>query len=66
MKKDVQIGVGNLQLCGGHAAGCEVRVHALVDMFNADDTEGVIQVEASNAFNSINRNIHKTLLKTIK
>ena len=57
LKKDVQIGVGNLQLCGGHAGGCEVGVHALVDMFNDDDTEGVIQVDASNAFNSINRNI---------
>ena len=30
MKKDVQIGVGNLQLCGGHAGGCEVGVHAVV------------------------------------
>ena len=57
MKEDVLTGVGNLQLCGGHAGGCEVGVHALVDLFNDDDTEGVIQVDASNAFNSINRNI---------
>ena len=37
--------------------GCEVGVHAVVDMFNDEDTEGVIQVDASNAFNSINRKV---------
>ena len=57
LKKDVQVSVGNLQLCGGHVGGCEVGVHAVVDMFNDDDTEGVIQIDASNAFNSINRNL---------
>ena len=51
------VGVGNLQLCGGHAGGCEVSRHALVDLFTQDDAEGVIQLDASNAFNSINRNI---------
>ena len=40
-----------------HAGGCEVGVHAVVDMFNDEDTEGIIQVDASNAFNSINRQI---------
>ena len=57
MKQDIQHGVGNLQLCGGHAGGCEVGVHSVVDLFNDEDTEGVIQVDASNAFNSINRKI---------
>ena len=46
-----------MQLCGGHAGGCEVGVHAVMDMFNDDITEGVIQVDASNAFNSLNRNL---------
>ena len=32
-------------------------MHAVVDMFNDDTTEGVIQVDASNAFNSINRKL---------
>ena len=50
MKQDIQHGVGNLQLCGGHAGGCEVGVHSVVDLFNDEDTEGVIQVDASNAF----------------
>ena len=57
LKRDVKASVGNLQLCGGQIGGCEVGVHAVVDMFNDEDTEGVIQVDASNAFNSINRNV---------
>ena len=57
LKRDVQIRVGNLLLCRGHAGGCEVGVHAVVDLFNDDDAEGVVQVDASNAFNSINRKI---------
>ena len=57
MKNNLQVGVGKLQLCGRHLAGCEVGVHALVDLFDDDETEGVVQVDASNAFNSINRNI---------
>ena len=57
LKLDVKSSVGNLQLCAGHTGGCEVGVHAVVDMFNSEDTEGVIQVDASNAFNSINRNV---------
>ena len=32
-------------------------MQAVVDMFNGEDTEGVIQVDGSNAFNSINRKI---------
>ena len=57
LKSDIQISVGNTQVCAGHRRGCEVSVHALVDMFNDDETEGVIQVDASNAFNSLNRNV---------
>ena len=37
--------------------GCEIGVHAVVDIFNDVDTEGVIQFDASNTFNSINRNL---------
>ena len=57
LKLHIKSSVGNMQLCAGHAGGCEVGVHAVVDMFNGEDTEGVIQVDASNAFNSINRKI---------
>ena len=57
LKTNVQIGVGNLQLCGGHAGGCEVGVHAVVDPFNDDNAEGVVQVDMSNIFNSMKQKI---------
>ena len=36
-------------------AGSEAAVHAIYDIFQKDDTEAVLLVDAENAFNSINR-----------
>ena len=47
--------IGPLQTCAGHAAGSEAAVHAMRDVFDADGGEGALLVDASNAFNSINR-----------
>ena len=52
---------GPLQLCAGHLSGCEAVVHAMHQL--APETEAVILVDATNAFNSLNRraalqNIH--------
>ena len=55
MKKDVIESAGSLQLCAGQDAGCEAAIHGMVDIWNDLNTEGVLQVDASNAFNSINR-----------
>ena len=55
MKKDVIDSAGSLQLCAGQEAGCETAVHGMVDIWKDINTEGVLQVDASNAFNSINR-----------
>ena len=51
------------QLCGGLGSGCEVAVHAVVDLFEEDTTHGLIQIDASKAFNSIN---HSLLLHNVK
>ena len=47
----------NQSCCSGLEAGCEVAVHAVPDLYELDDTHGFIQVDASNAFNSINRQV---------
>lgn len=45
LKKDVLKAAGNLQLCA--ISGCEIAVHAMNDIFNSDDCEGVLQIDAS-------------------
>ena len=46
---------GTMELCAGQCAGAEAAIHAVSDLFNRDDTEAALFVDASNAFNSLNR-----------
>ena len=60
---DIQAAAGPLQVCAGHPAGCEAAVHSMRQVFESPQSEAVILVDASNAFNSLNcqaalRNIH--------
>ena len=60
---DIQAAAGPLQVCAGHLAGCEAAVHSMRQVFESPQSEAVILVDASNAFNSLNRqaalrNIH--------
>ena len=57
VKQDLQDAVGSLQLCAGQDAGCEAAVHAMSSIFDDDSTEGMIFVDASNAFNRLNRQV---------
>ena len=53
--KDVVQAAGPLQLCAGQSAGCEAAVHAMRKVFNDTSTDAVILVDATNAFNNLNR-----------
>jgi len=48
---DIQEAAGSHQLCAGKLAGVESAVHAVWPL---DDTEGILLVDASNAFNVLN------------
>ena len=52
---DVQAAAGPLQTCAGHEAGYEAAVHTMREIFTLEGMEAIILVDASNAFNAINR-----------
>ena len=52
---DVQEAAGPLQACADHEAGCEAAIHAMKEIMSSDETQAVLLVDASNAFNTINR-----------
>ena len=55
LRKDILVTSGNLQLCAGQKSVCEIAIHAAADLFDDDNNHGVLQIDAHNAFNSINR-----------
>ena len=56
-KSDIEDVCGISQLCVGVLSGLEGAVHVVNDLFNEhnEDGWGVLMVDASNTFNSINR-----------
>ena len=44
--EDVRNSVGSLQLSAGQPAGCEAAIHAMKDLFESEETEGVLLVDA--------------------
>ena len=46
---------GPLQTCAGHGAGAEAAIHAMRQIFREEGTDGVLLIDASNAFNCLNR-----------
>ena len=47
--------VGCLQLCARQRGGCEAAILAMQEIFMDSYTKGVLIVDTSNAFNSLNR-----------
>ena len=60
---DIQLAGGALQTCTGVEAGIEAAIHAMAQIFEKDDCEAVLLVDADNAFNRLNR---KEALNNIK
>ena len=54
-KAEIRRAIGPLQLCAGFESGCEAAIHAMEKIFDEDETEAIIFVDASNAFNQLNR-----------
>ena len=52
---DVQEAAGPLQACAGHEVGCEAAIHAMKEIMSSDETRAALLVDASNAFDTVNR-----------
>ena len=55
-RANLQDAADSLQLCAGQIAGIEATVHAMREVFLKEETEAILLVDATNAFNSLNRN----------
>ena len=54
-KSDVIDASGSLQVCAGLKSGGEAAIHTMRSIFDADETDAVLLIDASNAFNALNR-----------
>ena len=57
LRTEIQEAAGPLQVSSGLKGGSEAAIHAMRDIFENDATDAVILVDASNAFNRLNRQV---------
>ena len=57
LRDNIEEAAGSLQLCAGQLSGCEAAVDAMCKVFSSPETEAAILVDASNAFNCLNREV---------
>ena len=55
LSSDIQEAAGPLQVSAGLKGGAEAAIHAMKEIYNQQGVDGVILVDARNAFNSLNR-----------
>ena len=55
VKKDVITSTGSLQVCAGQEAGAEAAIPAMHNIYETEECEAVLLIDAENAFNLINR-----------
>ena len=55
LKEEIKEAAGPLQVCAGHNAGAEAAIHAMSQVFAEEGTDGILLIDASNAFNQMNR-----------
>lgn len=56
-KVSIKEAAGPLQTCAGHGAGAEAAIHAMREIFKDEGSDAVLLIDASNAFNCLNRSV---------
>ena len=54
---DIQQNVGIVQVCAGQAAGIEAAIYAMQHIYENDNTEALLLVDAANVFNVLNQKV---------
>ena len=57
LKNDIQETVGTLQVAAGLKGGAEAAIHSMRDIYENDASDAVVLVDATNAFNMLNRQV---------
>ena len=57
LRSDIQTACGCLQTCTGLRSGIEASIHACTEIWQDQSTECLLQVDAENAFNRLNRKV---------
>ena len=65
LKPDILEATGCLQTCAGLEGGIEAAVHAMRHIFESDNCEAVILIDAENAFNRLNRKVALSNIKQL-
>ena len=65
LKSDIQVAGGCLQTSTGIRSGIEASIHAAREAWNLPTTECLLQVDAQNAFNRLNRKVALHNIKEI-
>ena len=50
LKEELEEAAGPLHVCAGHNAGAEAAIHAMSQVFVEKGTDGILLIDASNAF----------------
>ncbi len=63
LKNDIQLAAGTLQTCSGTDSGIEAATHAMKLLFEEEECEAVLLIDAKNAFNSLNRQVALNIIE---
>ena len=65
LRNDIQKAAGTLQTCTGIDGGIEATIHAMTKAFHDPTSDGLLLVDATNAFNCLNRSTALANIKSI-
>ena len=57
LKEEIKEAAGPLQVCAGPSAGSEAAIHAMSQVFVEEEIDGILLIDASNAFKQRNKSV---------